>query len=74
MDKLSNTCKLVSFDIAYERVTRDFQPKPHRRTVMAWLKTWKVRSTKRNPAAAHGGGRKYFAESDIERALAKLLK
>ena len=65
---------LVDFKTVYEFIMARFSPAPHPRTVQAWLKDARVRSTKRNTRARRGGGRKWYVLADVERFIESLVK
>lgn len=70
----NRTPLLVDFNTVYKYVGERFSPVPHRRTVMAWLKDSRVRSTKRNPHAVRGGGRRWFVLADVQTLIERMCK
>lgn len=68
------TAAMVDFKTVYNIIKTRFLPAPHPRTVQAWLKDARVRTTKRNLGARRGGGRKWYVVADVERFIERLTK
>lgn len=70
----ATTPALVDFKTIYDLIRVRFSPVPHPRTIQAWLKDARVRTTKRNNRARRGGGRKWYVLADVERFIEGLTK